>query len=134
MGIFVPKKRDTLVIPETGPLHDPNRPHLFIVLTNQCKDGKHLLVPVCSRHPKCDRSCLLDKDDHRSYLKHDSFVSYFHADLYSHSVLSKKVTSNQVVYRGAFHERTFGFVCNGLLESRLTPPAMKAYYERNASN
>lgn len=40
-------KKGTLLIP-SGPTHDPDKKHLFVVCTDACAEGRHLLVPINS--------------------------------------------------------------------------------------
>lgn len=40
-------KKGTLLIP-SGPTHDPDKKHLFVVCTDVCAEGRHLLVPINS--------------------------------------------------------------------------------------
>ena len=124
---FLLQRRATLHIPDTGPKHEEEKGHLFIVLTNVCPEGDHLLVPVCSEHKRCDRTCLLGSGDH-SFIKKPSYVAYSHARRYSADVLIKRVTESDITYRGLLKDQIFAMVCNGLMESRLTPLAMKTYF------
>ena len=75
MSLFVPFRRATLLIP-TGAAHDPDRKHLFIVLTDPAQvldfDDKHsLLVGVYSINPDShyDPACELYAGDH-GFIRH----------------------------------------------------------------
>lgn len=127
MTEFVLQRRATLHIPDTGPRHEEERGHLFIVLTNACSVGDHLLVPVCSQHKRCDHACLLGAGDH-NFIKKPSYIAYSHARRYSGSSLAQRVIDGDVTYRGLLKEQVFALVCAGLKESRLTPLAMKLYF------
>lgn len=124
-------KRSTWHILNTGPAHAPERGHLHVILTNPCPAQKLLLVPISSRHPKCDTSCLLGKGDH-PFLKHDSFVFYARAGIYSATDIHQRILSSDITYRGLIEERVFGFICKGVLESPHLPPKFKKYYVDNA--
>ncbi len=75
MPNFVPVRGDTLLILGTGPANDPDRGHLFILLTNVCSEGAILLAPIRSVRGQHDRTCLLGVGDHR-FLKGPSWISY----------------------------------------------------------
>ena len=69
MSVFVPYRRATLLIP-SGPAHDPDRKHLFIVLTDPTEvleyTGKHsLLVGVVTLQTDLhhDATCVLYAGD-----------------------------------------------------------------------
>ena len=40
-GITITKQM-VMKIADTGPAHDPKRPHYMIVLSNECAGGEHL--------------------------------------------------------------------------------------------
>lgn len=122
----------TLHILNTGPSHEPQRGHLHVILTNKCGDGHFLLVPVCSQHEKCDRTCLLGVGDHPFIVK-PTFVYYSHADIYPEANLVKRLTEGDITFREQFDPKVFALICNGLTESRMTPPKFKKYYLANTS-
>lgn len=124
-------KRATFLIPT---IEARSSHHLFIVITNKCTLGNHLLIPICTKHRGCDQSCLLGKGDHDSFIVHDSYVCYARADLYNHEELRKKVKAGDIRYKDMLDERIFGFVCNGVITSKFTPPKMKKYYNENCRN
>ena len=81
MDIYIPSRRDTLFI-QSGPSHDPNRPHLHVILTDAKSDPsdtiiKLLLVGFTSLN--YNTSCILRVDEHR-FIQHDSFVDYANAN------------------------------------------------------
>ena len=66
--MFIPFRRASLLIP-SGPTHDPQRRHLFIVLTDPFDDtgngvSRVLLVSLASVRDSCDRTCILKPGDH----------------------------------------------------------------------
>ncbi len=84
MSLFVPYRRATLLIP-SGPAHDPDRKHLFIVLTDPAQvleytEKYSLLVGVASVQTDLphDPTCLLDAGDHE-FIRHKSYVHYARA-------------------------------------------------------
>jgi hypothetical protein len=116
-----------LWIPNTGPAHDPERGHLYVVLTNTCVAGRNLIVPICSQHDKCDTTCLIGIGDH-SFIKHASFVMYAKLEIVSADTILQKISSNQITDRGQFDAKAFAYVCAGIENSRKTKPSMKKYF------
>lgn len=116
---FIPRRSFRLHIPNTGPDRDPGRGHLYIILNDVCKDGNHLLVPVCSMRDKCDRTCLLGRGDH-DFIKHDSFVAYNLMRLYSSSHLIAQVSGRVISYEGLIEEKIFARIHDEVRNSRLS--------------
>ena len=109
---FVPVRRGTRTHPHTGPSHDPERGHLFIILTNKSADGQHLLAPIRSVSRTPDRTCLLGPGDPR-FFKKLSFVSYGQMRLYHAASLIREVAAKSIEDRGLLDERVFALICNG---------------------
>lgn len=130
MGKFVLTRRACLHIPHTGPMHDHQRGHLHIVLTDVCEEGKHLLAPICTAHKRCDRTCLLGEGDHK-FIVHLSYVAYSLARTYEAAVLIKRVSDGDISYRGLLDEALFGRICLGLMKSPMTPLNVKTYFGNN---
>lgn len=133
MKIFIPIRRASLLIPSTGPWHDPSRAHLFVILTDICPDKLHLLVPINSVHLRCDRSCILMPGDH-DFIVRESFVNYALAAKYEAAILQKRVGRGEFVYRGIVDEDVFERICGGLLVSPYTTPAVLTYFKENTPN
>lgn len=125
-------KRATLHILDTGPMHDPKRGHLFVVVTNVCSDNKHLLIPVCSQHTRCDRTCLLGAGDH-SFISRDSYMDYGRARVEETTKLSQLMNTGHIQSKGPIDETVFSYMTKGILESRYTSPIIKAYYLKQSS-
>ena len=75
--MFLPYPGATLLIP-SGPEHDPDRMHLFVVLTNPFDDRgdgvqRVLLVSLSTvhDHKNHDPACVLEAGEHR-FVKHES--------------------------------------------------------------
>lgn len=130
--IIIPlKKGDTLHILNTGPSHAQQIGHLHIILTNECTDGNHLLVPISTKRPNCDTTCLLGKGDH-PFIVHDSFVFYARTQIYPAKHIKERIINGDITRRDPFEERVFGYICKGLLESRHLPPIAQKYYQQNS--
>ena len=142
MSLFVPFRRATLLIP-TGAAHDPDRKHLFIVLTDPAQvldfDEKHsLLVGVYSITPESrhDPACELYAGDH-AFIRHKSYVHYARARIEPSQAILNGVKKGVFVQKDMLVEDIFARVCKGLVESRFTPPIIVSFYkaaeaERNA--
>ncbi|GBF27414.1 hypothetical protein MnTg02_02467 [bacterium MnTg02] len=133
MTLFYPLKQTTLHIPGTGPAHDSGRGHLFIVLTSPDAQEEVLCVSISSVYVKCDETCVLSKGDH-DFIKHDSFVFYALTKKYTVKHLRDRVNDGDVTYKGLISEEIYETICDGLLDSRLSPPWAMAYFNENASN
>jgi len=134
MSLFVAFRRATLLIP-TGAAHDPDRKHLFIVLTDPAQvldfDEKHsLLVGVYSINPELphDPACVLHAGDH-AFIRHKSFVHYAQARIEPSQSIVNGVKKGLLVPRAMLVEEIFARVCKGLVESRFTPPRILSFYE-----
>lgn len=125
-GGYEPFKRGTLLI-ASGPARDPNRKHLFVIVTDRAEDGTHLLVPISSwTGDHCDATRRIMAHEH-SWLRHDSYALYARARIMPAAGLSAGVEEGSLIPRddasGAFVLR----VWNGVCESPLTPRKIKAY-------
>lgn len=134
MSLFLPVRRATLLIP-SGPEHDPDRKHLFILLTDPFgrleEDEKQVLMVSTSTvrtgmfH---DPTCLLFPGDH-PFIKHDSFVSYRTARIEEAGKLVRGVKSGALIPKGSMEGEIVARICKGLTESRHTPLKILEFYE-----
>jgi hypothetical protein len=81
MSPFVPFKRATLLIP-SGPAIDPDRKHLFVLLTDPIEalgfDGKQVLLVNIASVPNglpYDSTCILQPGEYR-FIKHESYSTF----------------------------------------------------------
>lgn len=117
---FVPLRSYCLHIPNTGPDRDPKRGHLFVILNDVCENGYHLLVPICSAHARCDKTCLLGSGDH-NFIDRDSYVAYNLMNLYLSSYIVTLVNSRIITYKGVMDGKIFARVHEGVRQSRHSP-------------
>lgn len=134
MKLFVPFRRATLLVP-SGPVHDPDQKHLFVVLTDPVEAlnfaGKHsLLVGIASLYPDVphDPACELHAGDH-PFIKHKSFVFYAEARIEISQKLIDGVKRGIFSPQGMLAEDIFARVCHGLTLSRFTAPKVLAFYQ-----
>jgi hypothetical protein len=133
MKLFVPYRRATLLVP-SGPAHDPERKHLFIVLTDPAAvldfaAKQSLLVGVESIYPDAphDPACELHAGDH-DFIRHKSYVAYAHARIEPSQKLVNAVKEGLLIPKALLVEDIFARVCLGLMESRFTPPRILTFY------
>lgn len=131
--LFWPTKRATLLIP-SGPDHDPNRKHLFILLTDpvQAPDAglkEVLLVGVAKRNPNLphDPTCILYPGDY-PFITCESYVNYRYARIEEAGKLVTGVQKGLLVPKGTIDGEIFARVCHGLTQSRHTAPRVLAFY------
>jgi len=134
MSVFVPYRRATLLIP-SGPAHDPDRKHLFIILTDPAQileytEKQSLLVGVSSIQPELphDPTCLLYSGDHE-FIRHKSYIHYAQARIQSSQGILNGVKKRVLVPKDLLVDEIFARVCKGLVESRFTPRKIALFYE-----
>lgn len=129
-NLFFPFQKATLLIP-SGPNHDPDRKHLFIVLTNPSDESekKSLLVSISTLTGyHCDMTCVLDKGDH-DFIHHKSYVDYYRARIEETEKLINGVQKGLFETKRPIRETIFKKIVNGLSLSPRTPLKIKQFYE-----
>jgi len=133
MSLFVPYRRVTLLIP-SGPAHDPNRNHLFILLTdpvpNSAGEKEVLLVSIATVRAGLfhDPACILYPGDH-PFIAHESYVHYGNARIEDAQKLVNGVRKGILAAKGLLDGAIFARVCHGLTTSRHTVPKILAFYQ-----
>ena len=133
MSLFLPYQRATLLVP-SGPAHDPDQKHLFILLTDPVQvlnyDARHsLLVGVTTIYPNMphDPACELHAGDH-PFIRHKSYIYYAQARIEASQKLVDGVKRSLLVPQGMLAGDIFARVCHGLTVSRFTAPRALAFY------
>lgn len=129
MTMFLPNRKATLLVP-SGPLHDPDRKHLFIVLSDPVTDEQVvLLVSISSVKPNRwnDEACLLYSLEH-PFIKKDSFVDYSSARIEPADKLTKAVDQGIFLSREPVNQDVFDRICAGIMASRRTPKDIKRFF------
>ena len=126
MTFLIERKNSLLIV--SGPPHDPDRKHLYVILTNPKNDPatrllSTLIVPICSivdgkRH---DPACLLGKGDH-PFLRHDSYADYYRALIESIDTLTRGIADGKIIAKVAITDDSFAYLCKGLIDSKRTSP------------
>ena len=132
MSLFLPLKRATLLVP-SGPAGNPDQKHLFILLTDRPvieSDVRHVLMvsisTVRTGIPH-DPTCFLYPGDH-PFVKHRSYVLYQKPRIEAADAVLRGVKSGQLVPYDTIDRAIFARICNGLEESRQTPPKFLRFY------
>lgn len=111
----------------SGTYHDPNLKHLFIVCTDACPEGNHIVVSITGwTNDLCDGTTRLGKDDH-PFLYKDSYVLYRKARIEHCSVLTKGVEGGTFEEKDAIDEAWVLKIMVGLCKSKQTPRKVKKY-------
>ena len=133
MKLFVPYRRATLLVP-SGPAHDPDQKHLFIILTDPAQvrdyDAKHsLLVGVSTIYEGIphDPACELYAGDH-PFIRNKSYVYYAEARIEASQKLVDGVKRGLLSPKGMLAEEIFARVCHGLTQSRFAAPRTLTFY------
>lgn len=137
MSLFLPLKRATLLVP-SGPQSDPDRKHLFILLTDPADDGSGqnavLMVSLSSVKSGMphDPTCILYPGDH-PFVRRASFVFYARARLEEADKLLRGVKDGKLVAHDPMDSGMFARICKGIEESRFTPPKILKFYRQTLS-
>jgi hypothetical protein len=129
MRLFLPVRRATLTIP-SGPQGDPNRDHLHVLLTDPVGAERLLLLAsVCSVKPGIphDATCYLYPGDHE-FVRRQSYVFYAQAIIVPEQKLLSGIRSGDFRGQEALSDALMARICQGLLDSRHTKPAIKTFY------
>lgn len=121
--------KDVLHIPGTGPVHDRSRGHYHVVVTFADETDKVLLVPICSAHEKCDKTCLLCADDYRC-LNHDSHIMYAKTNFYDHTRVVGKIALGEVELLDPISDAVFEGIRSGVFTSSFCTPLYKKHLKK----
>jgi len=134
MTVFQPVRRATLLIP-SGPAHDLDRKHLFIILTdpvadplNEGKDSILLtsLSTLDAAYPY-DPTCILHPGDH-PFVTRDSYVSYRDSRILETAKIVNGVTSGVFVVKDLMDSSIVDRICDGLSISPHTTEKIKRFF------
>lgn len=131
-GHWSAARKATVLIP-SGPLNDPDRKHLHIVLTDPDPQSEDvLIVSVCSipRSNIYDTSCTLFPGEH-PFIVRDSYIAYRFLRLVGAADLEAKVTAGHYVAQRSVDEKLFDFIATGLVESPDTEPRFLRFFQRS---
>lgn len=132
MSLFLPARRATLLM-ASGPAHEPDRKHLFILLTDPhvYQQGKPCVLMTSVSTVKSglphDGSCYLYPGDH-PFIRHKSYVSYRHTSIVEVEKLLKGVKERVLVPYPPLDIDLFPRVLKGFEESREVAPKFVDFY------
>ena len=134
MSLFVPFKRATLLIP-SGPAHDLDRKHLFVVLNNPIESpnlqGKQVLLVNIASEPNglpYDKTCIIQPAEHK-FIKHESYVFYAKARIEATDGLLRGVKSGKLIPHEVMDHVLVQRISDGLRQSPHTSPKILRFYE-----
>jgi hypothetical protein len=131
--LWLPFRRATLLVP-SGPEHDVDRKHLFIVLTDpvdQAGGRSVLMVSLSTLYPDLphDPTCRLYPGDH-PFVTRESYVFYARARIEAADKLLRGVKSRQLIPKDPIESGIFARMCQGLEDSRFTPLKILHFYRQ----
>jgi len=131
MPNYEPGRGKTLLIP-SGTDNDPNRRHLFVVLTNPCAEGQVLLVSLSSVRDGVhhDPACIFEAGEHE-FVRQRSFAAYRLARIERADHISRCVDGWLFTPRDAMDDALVQRMCEGLMLSDFAPVRIIRYYEAN---
>ncbi|MGZ8190735.1 MAG: hypothetical protein ACXWTS_05835 [Methylococcaceae bacterium] len=135
--MFVPFKRATLLIP-SGPAHDPDRKHLFVLLTDPIEapdfEGKNVLLVNIASVPNglpYDATCIIQPAEHR-FIKHESYVFYAKARIEAANKLLNGVKAGLLTPHDLMDHVLVQRISDGLRQSPHTTPKILRFYALTA--
>lgn len=105
---------------------------MFVVATNRCAGGMHLLLSVSTLRPNkhYDATCLFKGGEH-SFISSPSYVVYGKPHQLSASHIIKMVDGGHYPARETLEEPHFGRLCAGIANSPFSKPFAIKYYADN---
>jgi len=108
------RKKSTFLIP-SGPLENPDKKHLHIILTDSDENGDVLAVSVSTYKNKyCDGTCILNAGDH-PFIKHKSWVVYRNIGTFPVSDIQEGVHNGTMIRCEDLADEVFQRVIKGCL-------------------
>lgn len=126
--MFLPWPKATVLV-ASGPADDPERKHLFVVLTHGLGEREEvLLVSLSSWNDAipCDASCIVQPGEH-PFVKRRSFARYDLPRRVPKASLLLAVEQGVFVPREPVSDVLYQRICKGLLASPLAAPATKSF-------
>lgn len=130
---YVAARCHALLMP-SGTSHDPHKKHLFVVCTDVCGDGKHLIVSITGwTNHLCDGTTKLAPGCHR-FVNKDSYVFYRKARIETAAALTAGVDSGQFVLDDPMDATIVAAIMKVVCDSIQTPRKVKIYAKCPAAN
>jgi hypothetical protein len=123
---YIAKKCHAMLMP-SGTSVDPTKKHLFIVCTDKCANGKHLLVTVTGwTNNLCDATTRLAAGEH-PFITKDSYILYRKCRIETAEDLGKGVDGGIFIPRDAAGNELMAKILAGICTSEQTPRKVKRY-------
>jgi hypothetical protein len=120
-------KRGTLLI-VSGPRHDPDRKHLYVICNDPDSEGNVLIVSIASVTAAThDTTCILQPHEH-DFLKRASYTYYAKAEIRSAAALLNGVKQQAIFVHSNMNAQAFLRLTNGICRSPYTPRKIKRYF------
>lgn len=126
--MWLPWPKATVLI-VSGPADDPDRMHLFVILTKGLGESDEvLLVSMQSLYSNRthDTSCVLVAGDH-PFVRRPTFMRYDQCRKIPQSKLLEAVKKGTMEARDPISDEIYDRICNGLRASLHTPPWAKEW-------
>jgi hypothetical protein len=125
--MFLAVKLATLLYP-SGPAHDVNRCHLFVLLTNPFGPAMQvLMVPICTVVAGCDTTCIIKTGEH-AFVQTESYASYGWCRVEPEKKLVTGVSKGQFADKGPVSQTLYSRITNGLRKSPFTKPFALTFF------
>lgn len=124
---FVPGKKKTVLVP-SGP---GDYLHLYVILTDACKNNMHLLVPISSiKEGKFhDNTCeILAANQEHPFIKKDSFVYFSKIQSRPRTHIIKCVEERSYIEREEVSDSLFQRISEGVTQSKFVPAWAKKQF------
>lgn len=123
---FMARKKATLLVPS-----GPTGMHLFVIITNPCPNGFHLLLPISSVKAGIahDEACVFDGGEH-PFVDRKSFVLYRAADQKRQDMIERGVIKGLFIPKVDMPDEPFAAICAGIVRSDFIKPWAVEFYQR----
>lgn len=120
---YAPYKGATLLIPYG------EKPHLFIVLNDPCREGACLLTMITTMYnnKKHDPACVFNGGEH-PFIKHPSYALYRLANISQASHIANMVNRKYYQTNEDVSAGMYDVIINGLHNSEHTPHRIIKYF------
>lgn len=124
---FIPCPAGTLLIPSGH-----SGKHLFVVMTNECKAGQHLLFSISSikNGVSYDAACEFLGGEHK-FITKPSFVYYRFADYRRSDHIINLVNKKYFEPQDNLSAEHFSRICAGVENSKFIKPSVVKYFLAN---
>ena len=131
---YVPGRGKILLIP-SGSVREPNKKHLFITLTNACRDGQHLLVSISrvKNGVYFDDACVFEPGEH-PFVRERSFAVYRLATIERGTHLATCVDGWYFTPKDNMPEPLVVRMCAGIDRSEFLAQRVANFYRRVTGN